>query len=66
MSIADSLQFIRAEYLEIPGLQLTPLQVQRFWSLDPLTCDAVLAALVDAGFLKRTRHDRYMRGDGGA
>jgi hypothetical protein len=58
--IADWIQLIRAEYLEIPGLCLTKLQVQRLWSLDPVTSEAVLAALVDAKFLRCTPHG-YLR-----
>jgi hypothetical protein len=38
--------------------------VQRFWGLDPLMCDALLAALVDASFLRRTRQDAYVRAEG--
>lgn len=60
-TIADWLQLIRGEYIEIPGLILTKPQVQRLWGLDLVTCDAVLAALVDVRFLKRTRNDAYMR-----
>ena len=40
------LQRIRAEYLEMPGLNLTAAQAQRLWGLDGATCDMVLAALV--------------------
>jgi hypothetical protein len=57
----DLLQLIRAEYLEIPGLCLTKTQVQRLWGLDALTCEALLAALVDVQFLRCTRHAAYMR-----
>ena len=60
-TIADWLQLIRAEYLEIPGLQLTKPQAQRLWGFDAAMCDAVLAALVDVRFLKRTRGDAYVR-----
>ena len=45
--ITDWLQLIRAEYLEIPGLCLTKPQVQRLWGLDPVTSEALPAALVD-------------------
>ena len=55
------LQIVRGEYLEIPGLNLTRGQVQRLWGLDETTCDAVLTALVDARFLKRTAADAYVR-----
>lgn len=61
--ITDWLQLIRAEYLEMPGLRLTESQVQRFWGLDPVTSQALLSALLDVKFLKRTRHGAYMRTD---
>jgi hypothetical protein len=58
--IADWLQLIRAQY-EVPGRHLTKPQVQALWALDPWVCDALLDALVDAGFLRRTRDDAYVR-----
>jgi hypothetical protein len=64
-SIADWLQLIRAEHLETPGLSLTKQQVERLWGLDPVTSEAILAELVDVNFLRRTRHDSYVRADGG-
>jgi hypothetical protein len=60
-TIAEWLQLIRAEYAEVPGLHLTKPQVQELWALDPWVCDALLDALVDAGFLRRTRDDAYVR-----
>ena len=63
--ITDWLQLIRAEYLEVPDLCLTKLQVQRLWGLDPLTTDSLLEALVDAKFLRRTGQDAYVRAHGG-
>jgi hypothetical protein len=64
-TVSDWLQLIRAEYLELPGLHLTKPQVQRLWGLDPVTCEALLAALVDVGFLRRTRADAFVRDDAG-
>ncbi len=66
---ADWLQLIRAEYLELPGLRLTKPQVKRLWGLDDVTSTALLSALVEVKFLKRTRRDasaspdRYARAD---
>jgi hypothetical protein len=60
-SVADWLQIIRGEYSEIPGLHLTKKQVQRLWGLDPLTCDALLASLVDVKFLRQTPNGSYAR-----
>lgn len=61
MTIADWLQVIRAEYAEVPGLHLTTPEAQDLWALDPWVCDALLNALVDAGFLRRTSADTYVR-----
>jgi hypothetical protein len=63
--LTDWLQLIRAEYLEVPGLCLTKSQAQRLWGLDPVTSEALLAALIDAKFLRRTRQDAYVRADVG-
>src|SRR4029450_5822377 len=51
-TIADWIRLIRAEYLEMPGLHLTPKQVQRMWGLDAVMCDALLGTLVDVRFLR--------------
>lgn len=64
-TIADWVHLIRSEYLEIPGLHLTRDQVQRLWGLDAVTCDALLEALVDVRFLRRTLAGAYVRADGG-
>jgi hypothetical protein len=61
--IVDWVRIVRGEYLEIPGLRLTRPQVQRLWGLDPVMCDALLGALVDARFLRRTSTDAYVRAD---
>ena len=60
-TIADWLQLIRGEYAEMPGLHLTKPQVQDLWALELWVCDALLNALVDAGFLRRTSDDAYVR-----
>ncbi len=59
-SIGETLQAIRAEYLEVPGLRLTRQQAQRFWGLDEGTCSALLQALVDVRFLRRTERGVYV------
>ena len=45
---------IRGEFLEMPGLCLTPGQARRLWNLDAASCDALLQALVAANFLRCT------------
>ncbi len=52
---------VRAEYLEMPGLALTPPQMRRLWVLDAPLCDAVANALVSAGFLRRRPNNSYTR-----
>jgi hypothetical protein len=58
--ITAVLQRVLAEYLEMPGLKLTAPQARRLWGLDRTTCDAALAALVDARFLSRTREGLFI------
>ena len=52
---------IKAEFLEMPGLQLTPWQAQRLWGLDAKACDDALKALVEGEFLHRTSGGAYSR-----
>jgi hypothetical protein len=52
---------IRGEYLEMPGLRLTGPQARRIWNLDQVQCDAVLRALVESQFLRRTMDGAYVR-----
>lgn len=51
-----ALERVRAEYLEMPGLTLTLTQAARLCAIDAVTCGAVLATLVDCGFLVRRRN----------
>jgi len=59
--IHEVVRRVRGEYLEMPGLRLTPEQARRLWRLDEPACDAVLGALVDSGFLARTRDGAFVR-----
>ena len=58
--VVDWTRLIRAEYLEMPGLHLTNGQVRRLFGLDQVTCDAILGALVDVNFLRRTPQGAYV------
>jgi hypothetical protein len=60
-TLVDWLELIQSEYREIPGLNLTKPQFQRLWGLDPVLCDSLLNALVDARFLRRTPAAGYVR-----
>lgn len=54
---------IRDEYLDLPGLNLTPRQAQRLWSLDENTCREAMSELVREGFLHRTGGGLFTRAD---
>ena len=62
--VEDWLMLVRAEYVEMPGLSLTKPQVERLWGLDAVVSEALLAALVDVKFLRRTVRDTYVRAAG--
>jgi hypothetical protein len=64
VTISSWVQRVRAEYLEMPGLNLTRKQIQRLWSLDEADCDAVLEVLIARRFLKPMKGNVYVRADG--
>jgi hypothetical protein len=57
MTTKHAFDRLHAEYLEMPGMQLTPAQAQRLCGIGPDACRAVLNEMVDADFL-------YVRQDG--
>ena len=54
---------VRGEFLEMPGLRLTPAQAARVWTLDPPVCQQVLNSLVGSSFLKWTADGKVVRAD---
>jgi hypothetical protein len=52
---------IRAEYVEMPGMQLTLAQVHRLSGVDRSICQQVLDDLVRAKFLRMAHDGRYRR-----
>jgi hypothetical protein len=62
--LQDVVRRVRGEFLEMPGLRLTPQQARRLWLLDERACEAVLGALVKARFLARTRDGAFILQDG--
>ena len=64
MRIDEVLQRIQGEFVEMPGLRLTPAQAQRLWGLERDVCDALLGALVDAKFLAETGDGAFVRLEG--
>lgn len=61
ISEAQTLRRICGEYLEMPGLKLTPGQARRLWGLSERTCAELLGHLVESGFLVRTADGGYVR-----
>jgi hypothetical protein len=55
-SVATAVTRARADYMEMPGLQLTAAQAARLWSVDLDLCRRALAVLVKSRFLKHTRN----------
>jgi Protein of unknown function (DUF2934) len=53
-------QLIRGEYEELPGLQLTGIQVQELWGFEPTVAEALLGALVSSGILLKTYDGVYL------
>jgi hypothetical protein len=60
-----TIERLRAEFIEMPGLRLTAKQVQRLCAVEETLCQAVLDALVDARFLCLT-DGTYRRASDGA
>jgi hypothetical protein len=61
-AIEDALlRRVQGEFLEMPGLRLTQAQAQRLWGLDAASSASLLASLVEAQFLFRTRNGAFMR-----
>jgi hypothetical protein len=66
MNVEDAAQLLRMEYAEMPGLALTAWQAQRLCNLSDELCDRALRALLESGFLRRTREGRYIQREGSA
>lgn len=56
----DLIQRVRGEFLEMPGLCVTPAQARRLWGLDDASCSALLATLIETEFLFQTRDGTYV------
>lgn len=50
---------VRAEFLEMPGLALTPAQACRLFALTEPSCALVLRHLTDRGLLRKRADGRY-------
>ena len=58
--IEDALQLLRAEYLDLPGLALTPTQVAALVALDKETAAVLFQALEGSGFLDLRQDGRFV------
>ena len=54
---------VRNEFIEMPGLRLTPAQAGRLWGLEDATCRAVIDALVSTAFLRWTAAGALIRAE---
>ena len=62
--ITSLLRRIRSEFIEMPGLRLTPAQAARLWGMERHTSERILDALALAGFLSKNRQGAYLRASG--
>ena len=58
-NVSFLLRRIRSEFLEMPGLRLTPDQAARLWALDRQMSERILDGLTNAGFLSRNSGGAY-------
>ena len=54
MQLPALIDRVRAEFLEMPGLQLTTAQAARLFGLDATACKHVIDVLVKTSFLRWT------------
>jgi hypothetical protein len=66
MTVQQTLDRLRAEFLEMPGLRLTSSQIQRLCGIDQMMCTTVLDRLVDVNFLCAKTDGTYARLTDGA
>ena len=63
-TVVDLSNRVQSEYREMPGLQLTLAQASRLWNTNVTVSQAVLDALVETAFLRRSGA-HYVRADSG-
>jgi len=60
-TVVDLVERIRAEFLEMPGLSLTPQQIERLCGIEATVCRVVLDTLTRSKFLCERPDGRYAR-----
>jgi hypothetical protein len=61
-ALEDTIELIRMEYYDMPGMALTFWQAQRLWNLSDELCERALCALVRDQFLMVTSSGAFVRG----
>ena len=64
MELDGIVRRVQQEFLEMPGLRLTPEQAGRLWGLERETCREVIDRLVASEFLYWTRTGAVTRLEG--
>ena len=49
-----TIEVVRREFNEMPGMRLTRAQIRRLWNLSSPECDEIVDALISDGFLVET------------
>ena len=57
----EALTRIQMEYVEMPGLKLTPTQIGRLCGLPQEICEGALALLLRTGFLRQSHNGAFLR-----
>jgi hypothetical protein len=57
----EALIRIQMQFVEMPGLKLTPLQIERLCGLPRDICEGALVMLTHTGFLKRAQDGAFRR-----
>lgn len=60
IDLDQAIQRARADYREMPGLQLTARQAGRLWALPDSLCERVLRSLLQERFLNRSTNDSFV------
>ena len=63
--VDDVVLRVRSEYMEMPGMRLTPAQAQRLWGIDAVATRSVIQTLVETKFLRETPDGAFVRADSG-
>jgi hypothetical protein len=63
MDLEGVVRRVRGEFVEMPGLSLTPAQATRLWGIEREACHEVINQLVASAFLRWTPTGAVARAD---